>query len=128
MAIEFPKELQPMAQGGVWLQPHSAEVPPTYVAHQAHITRLTLDGWRPVIDPRPELMAQLAAKKAAEQAKAEQERKEKEEAEEKKRAEKEDKQAKRIEELELLVRQLLVAQSEAKSEEIRHTSARRKAE
>jgi hypothetical protein len=119
MAIEFPKELQPMAQGGVWLQPYSTEVPPTYVVHQAHIQRLTLDGWRPVTDPRSELMAQQAAKKAAEEAK------------EKERQEKEDAQAKRIAELEAMVHKLLAAQatpSEAKAEEPKQATTRRKAE
>jgi hypothetical protein len=112
-------DLQPMAAGGVWLQPYSTEVPPTYVVHPAHITRLTLDGWRPVTDPRSELMAQQAAKKAAEEAK------------EKERQEKEDAQAKRIAELEAMVHKLLAAQSqapsEAKAEETKPTT-RRKAE
>jgi hypothetical protein len=123
-------DLQPMAQGGVWLQPYSTEVPPTYVAHQAHITRLTLDGWRPVIDPRPELMAQLAAKKAAE----EKERQEKEEADKKAKEDKAAEQAKQIAEqskqiaeLESMVLKLLAAQSEAKAEEPKPTT-RRKAE
>ena len=116
MAIEFHEELQPMAQGGVWLQPHSVEVPPTYVVHEAHIRRLTLDGWRPVTDPRSELMAAQAVRKAAE---------------EKERQDKEEAQSKRIAELEAMVQKLLSAQaapSESKAEEPKQTSTRRKAE
>ena len=43
--------LPPMAEGGKWIL-ISGHERPTYVVHEAHITRLMLDGGRVVDDPR----------------------------------------------------------------------------
>lgn len=60
---------QPMAEGGVWLQP--AGGPPTYVTHASHISRLTIEGWLPVVNPRPAILAQQEAEAAAKAQEAE---------------------------------------------------------
>lgn len=57
---------QPMVEGGMWLQPSDRTAPPIYVVHEAHIQRLSFDGWRPVIDPRIEQIAQMDADHARE--------------------------------------------------------------
>lgn len=98
--------LQPMEPGGVWLQPNSTNVPPTYVTHQAHITRLTLDGWHPVPDPRTDLLAQQQAEDEQRQAQA------------REQAEREEAQAKRIADLEALVSKLLATHAAPQEEPV----------
>lgn len=109
-------DLSPMVEGGVWLQ-SSTEAPPTYVTHQSHITRLTLEGWRPVPDPRAALLAQQAMQKAAE----EQAHRDHEEA-----------MAKEIADLKALVQSLTANKVESKTEDAveegKKQTTRRKAE
>lgn len=119
-------DLQPMVAGGAWLQPNNAEATPTYVTHQSHITRLTLDGWRPVEDPRSELMARQAAQKTAEETRQQQE--------EQDRKDREEAQAKEIADLKAMVQSLLAATKadpkaeDTNTEENKRQTARRKAE
>lgn len=54
-----------MTPGGMWFR--QGDNPPLYVVHASHIKRLTLEGWQPCADPRPELEAKRAAERAIEE-------------------------------------------------------------
>ncbi len=66
--------LEPMAEGGVWMQPYPGK-PAVYVTHEAHVARLLAERVPIVPDPRAGASAHtdpdVAAQQAAQAARAE---------------------------------------------------------